>query len=159
MRQLEEYAIWLIDEARSGPFTVLACEQRIDIPLGDIRLVGYVDRIDRIADGSLVVRDYKSGRLRGKNCAKAFSAALEQIVPSAPGIGLFGDMPDGLRLQIFLYVRGVESKYGARISRADYLYLAGLAGPKASAETYVDSVEVTDEVRQHLNVVYEVIAS
>jgi len=156
MRQLEEYATWLVDEARARPFEVLACEQRIEVPLGDVALVGRVDRIDRLTDGSLVVRDYKSGRLRGKNCGKALAAALAQIAPGRPGLGLFGNAPDGLKLQTFLYVRGVEALFGGRVSRADYIYLAGEA--QKSDETCIDSVELDDDARRDLDVVYDVIS-
>jgi len=125
MRQLRAYAEWLVAEARARPFTIVACEQRVEIPLRDIKLVGRVDRVDRLADGSLVVRDYKSGAMHWKPCSVVVADALDQIDETVPGIGLFGDAPKGLKLQTFLYVRGVESMFGSRVVRAEYLYLAG----------------------------------
>lgn len=51
---------WLkVDRARE-PFTVVGFEQTVELALGPLRFKGSVDRIDRLADGSLLVIDYKS---------------------------------------------------------------------------------------------------
>ena len=172
MRQLRSYAGWLVDEARDRPFTVVACEERLDITLGDVKLIGRVDRIDRTADGSLVIRDYKTGLFHGVWCANAMANAMERIDEAAPGIGLFGGAPDGLKLQTFLYVRGIEARFGAHVSRADYLYLAGEKGDDDHAIA-IDSVEFVESkpadgspqrnrtllTRAELDAAYDIIAA
>ncbi|MFQ5845736.1 MAG: PD-(D/E)XK nuclease family protein, partial [Planctomycetota bacterium] len=40
---------------------VAEAEQRFEVAVGDVRLVGRIDRVDRVGDGRLV-RDYKTGR-------------------------------------------------------------------------------------------------
>ena len=125
MGQLTAYARWLVDESRARPFTVLACEQRISVPLGGIVLIGHVDRVDRLADGTLAIRDYKTGKIRTKGSAAVLHDVQRRFEAEAAGAGFFADAPEGLKLQTYLYVRGVEALFGARVSRADYLYLAG----------------------------------
>lgn len=163
MRQLGAYARWLIDEARDWPFTVLACERRIEIPVGGTRLVGKVDRIDRLEDGTLVVRDYKTGKMRTAKGSAAFAAeALADLKPASPGLNLFGNAPDGLKLQTYLYVRAIESTFDARVSRAEYLYLGGI--DKDKSEIHVDATVFGDGKhdalrREQLDMIYDVIAA
>ena len=53
---------WLaLERARSG-FEVIAQEQPIKLEFGGFRLNGKIDRIDRLADGSTLLIDYKTGR-------------------------------------------------------------------------------------------------
>ncbi len=40
----------------------IGLELRLEIPVGDLRLVGIIDRLELDADGELVVTDYKTGR-------------------------------------------------------------------------------------------------
>ena len=55
---------WLeIERERTQPFSVQALEQDQTIELGGLRLSTRADRVDRLADGSLAVIDYKTGRL------------------------------------------------------------------------------------------------
>ncbi|MEO1079168.1 MAG: PD-(D/E)XK nuclease family protein [Pseudomonadota bacterium] len=54
---------WLALEAQRGiEFAVVEQEVERDLVLGDVELRLRLDRIDRLADGSLIVIDYKSGR-------------------------------------------------------------------------------------------------
>lgn len=60
---------WLdLDRARAG-FTVLAPEQAVAVDIAGLRLALRIDRIDRLADGSLVLIDYKTGATRLKGWA------------------------------------------------------------------------------------------
>ena len=68
LRQLEDarlqalLAVWLEVEARRAPFRVLACEERHELDIEGLPVRVVIDRIDQLADGRLVVIDYKSGR-------------------------------------------------------------------------------------------------
>ena len=163
MRQLAAYARWLHDEARENPFEVLACERRIEIEVGGTRLVGVVDRIDRASDGTLVVRDYKTGKMRTKASAAVIGDVAGSLEPDVPGIGLYSDAPEGLKLQTYLYVRAVEQAFGAKVSRADYLYLGGTQ--KDKAEIHVDTTWFAASGSKRalpddaLDAVYDVIAA
>jgi probable DNA repair protein len=48
-------------EARRAPFRVEAVERRRVVRIGDRQIEVRVDRLDRLADGSLVIIDYKTG--------------------------------------------------------------------------------------------------
>jgi putative RecB family exonuclease len=45
-----------------GPDEVLAVEQKFRLPMDDHRLVGVMDRVDRTADGTIVITDYKTSK-------------------------------------------------------------------------------------------------
>lgn len=67
-RQLEQARLerllagWLQFEAqRETDFEVVATEQSVEIDLAGLKCRFQIDRIDRLADGSLVVIDYKTG--------------------------------------------------------------------------------------------------
>jgi probable DNA repair protein len=68
-RLLEVEADWLVARAleladcerRRVPFSVEAVETQRTVALGDLTVVVQPDRIDRLADGSLAVIDYKTG--------------------------------------------------------------------------------------------------
>jgi exodeoxyribonuclease-5 len=68
LRQLEDerlqalLAIWLEVEARRAPFRVIACEEHHELDIEGLPVRVVIDRIDQLADGRLVVIDYKSGR-------------------------------------------------------------------------------------------------
>jgi DNA helicase-2/ATP-dependent DNA helicase PcrA len=54
---------------RSTPLEVLHTEEWFEIKLGETRLTGRIDRIDRAPDGSVVVVDYKTGKARDQEDA------------------------------------------------------------------------------------------
>ncbi|MGD8956357.1 MAG: PD-(D/E)XK nuclease family protein, partial [Chromatiaceae bacterium] len=57
---------WLgVERARTQGFEVLAMEQDQAVELEGLRLTTRADRLDRLADGSLAVIDYKTGRSVG----------------------------------------------------------------------------------------------
>lgn len=53
----------------SGPPDVLQTEEWFEITLGETRLTGRIDRMDRAADGSVIVVDYKTGKARDQEDA------------------------------------------------------------------------------------------
>ena len=53
---------WLLVEAtRTEPFTVLYCEHEFKDNIGGIEVRMFLDRIDQLADGRLLIIDYKTG--------------------------------------------------------------------------------------------------
>ena len=59
VRTLTEW--FAVERQRCEPFTVVACEQLYELQLGALPLRLKVDRIDRFADGSVGLIDYKTG--------------------------------------------------------------------------------------------------
>ncbi len=58
-RVRDGYLQWLSEHEASGT-TFVAAEEWKEMPLGRLSLVGKIDRIDRLADGSALVIDYKT---------------------------------------------------------------------------------------------------
>ncbi len=53
---------WLeMEAAREQPFTVLHCEHEFKHNIGGIEVRMFIDRIDQLADGRLLIIDYKTG--------------------------------------------------------------------------------------------------
>ncbi len=53
---------WLAIEAQRASFRVVACEERHELTIAGLPVRVVVDRIDALADGRLIVIDYKSGK-------------------------------------------------------------------------------------------------
>ena len=82
-QRLEQRVLaWLELERQRSPFTVAACEQKRQFAAGGLRLGVKIDRIDRLEDGSLVVLDYKTG--------KVAPAAWFGERPEEPQLPLYG---------------------------------------------------------------------
>jgi RecB family exonuclease len=60
---LELVKRWVAREDVVDASAVLAVEQVFDVEVDGVRLVGAMDRVDRIADDAVRIRDYKSGRI------------------------------------------------------------------------------------------------
>jgi ATP-dependent helicase/nuclease subunit B len=67
---MERFEGW-IDEARAEGRTVLASEISGQMTFAGVKVMGRADRIDRLADGSLAIVDYKTGRVPGKKEVEA----------------------------------------------------------------------------------------
>jgi probable DNA repair protein len=52
---------WLDLERQRGPFEVVHTEQKRNIAIGGLELSGRIDRMDKLADGSFALIDYKTG--------------------------------------------------------------------------------------------------
>lgn len=115
-RALASYANALYADALATPFVVAACEQSVLIPLGGGILSGRIDRVDCAVDGSLILRDYKSGQKRER-----FSDALAKM-EKALGAGAltYGGIAEGLNPQLALYRAGLHD-----VGRFDYIYFKG----------------------------------
>ncbi|MFP6837343.1 MAG: PD-(D/E)XK nuclease family protein [Pseudomonadales bacterium] len=53
---------WVDVEKKRGEFSVIEHEHEIALDLGGLALTGKIDRLDRVADGSNLLIDYKTGR-------------------------------------------------------------------------------------------------
>ena len=74
----------------------------LELPDGrKLNVTGRIDRVDRLADGSLVVVDYKTG--------SSFSFTEKSRIYDG-----------GRRLQHALYAKAAEQLFGARVARAEY---------------------------------------
>jgi ATP-dependent helicase/nuclease subunit B len=67
---MERFEGWIAENAAAGR-TVLASEIDGEMTVGGVRVLGRADRIDRLADGSLAIIDYKTGRVPSKREVEA----------------------------------------------------------------------------------------
>jgi len=58
---------WMMLERQRAPFSVQAREAALPVTIGGLCLKTFADRIDRLADGRLVIIDYKTGTPRLKD--------------------------------------------------------------------------------------------
>jgi hypothetical protein len=95
---------WLQLEADRPPFAVAALEERLELEVGGLPLQVVVDRLDRLADGRLLVIDYKTGR-------HSLSEWLQErpVEPQGPLYGLF--LPQPVAGFSFGVVRKGECRY------------------------------------------------
>ncbi len=120
-RKLDEYVGLLASEAAASPFRVIARELVVSSTLDGLTIHGRVDRVDRLASGELVIRDYKAGR-KHASLAPALRNAFERL---DAGDVLFGDAPKGLNVQALLYIPAVETRFNARVAAVEYVYFRG----------------------------------
>jgi ATP-dependent helicase/nuclease subunit B len=76
----------------------------LDLPGGQVRLSGSIDRIDQTSDGELVVIDYKTGRSKNYEAFPRFGDAADAAA----------DLTErGKKLQLPLYALAARQDYGA----------------------------------------------
>ncbi len=118
-RLLTRIEEWLGIEANRQPFTVEACEQRLDdVHIGDLRLNLRADRIDLLADGSRLLLDYKTGRVS--------PAAWQGERPSDPQLPLYAAYGNVENLSgiLFARIRAGETGFEGRVRDARSQLLA-----------------------------------
>ena len=111
---------WLTYEAARIDFTVERVEAPGHAQIGELSLALRLDRIDRLADGSLLVIDYKSGDVTPK--AWELPRPDDVQLPLYAAFAL-GEEPGGL---LFAKVRAGESRFVGRMCDAHATLLAGL---------------------------------
>ncbi len=148
-RALARYARSLYVEAMEDPFQVEACEENLLLQLGKGVLRGRIDRVDRASDGSLILRDYKSGRLH-----RRFTDALrkmEQVLEA--GEPTYAGLAEMFNPQLALYRAGTPG-----VGRLDYIYFRGEKDDRGAVvrdETRVAAVaplleRLVDDIRTNL---------
>jgi DNA helicase-2/ATP-dependent DNA helicase PcrA len=117
LEQLKEF----LAGVRSAPaIEVLHTEEWFDVEIGGSKLTGRIDRIDRAADGGVVVVDYKTGKARTQE-----------------------DADDSLQLSI--YAMAAQQKWGYRVSGLAFHNLEGNI-PVISKRTDFDLEEARERV-------------
>jgi ATP-dependent helicase/nuclease subunit B len=58
---------WMVLECQREPFEVLSTEEKVRLQFAGLQIQATIDRTDRLADGSLAVIDYKTGRANIKD--------------------------------------------------------------------------------------------
>ena len=77
---------------------LVGVEENFDVLVGRARLRGQVDRLERDADGRLVVVDLKTGKTVAKNTEEHGQLAAYQVAVAAGGFGEHGAVPGGAAL-------------------------------------------------------------
>jgi exodeoxyribonuclease-5 len=90
-------ANWLaVELQREQPFSIISCEERIEVDIDGIVCNLQIDRIDRLDDGREIVIDYKTGGVAGTSAWAAARitdpqlpayAAIARTPPSAVAFG------------------------------------------------------------------------
>jgi len=136
----DDYVGLLARESQEAPFTVLSCEQRLETVIDGVSIAGRADRIDRLADGTLAIRDYKSGRLYGRLA----NAVRESLTELDGGGQVAGNAPEGLNLQLLLYIPGAQELYGAPVTQVEFIYFRGKADGEGLLTDNVRIVETPE---------------
>jgi DNA helicase-2/ATP-dependent DNA helicase PcrA len=94
--QLKEFLV----SAQQAQVEVLHTEEHFKVKLGEINLVGRIDRIDRAVDGGVIITDYKTGKPKSKEDADE-------------------------SLQLSLYALAAREKWGYKVERLVFHNLEG----------------------------------
>jgi RecB family exonuclease len=93
-QMLERFLRWHAGNERE----LVAAEEDFDVTVGRARLRGQVDRLERDAEGRLVVVDLKTGKTAAKEVQTHGQLAAYQVAVAAGGFGDHGTVPGGAAL-------------------------------------------------------------
>lgn len=114
---LERFEQWIAEDAVEKGSTVLATEVDGVMTFDGVKVIGRADRIDRLADGSLAIIDYKTGRVPSKDEAKAGFAlqlGLLGLIAETGGFAKAG-VPAGTATEFLYWSFGKEDgEFGKR---------------------------------------------
>jgi ATP-dependent helicase/nuclease subunit B len=91
---LERFEAWIAEDAAEGR-TVLASEIDGEMSVAGVKVNGRADRIDRLADGSLAIVDYKTGSVPSKKQVEEGFALQLGLLGLIAGQGCFVDRKTG----------------------------------------------------------------
>jgi probable DNA repair protein len=132
-------AEWLALEATRHPFTVEACEDKLpNVHIGDLRLRLRADRIDRLADGSRLILDYKTGA--------ASAASWQNERPDEPQLPLYAAYGNVENLSgvVFAKISAGKTGFDGRIRNAQ-TQLCSHIGAQTSMVKYPYTDAMRDE--------------
>ena len=93
-QMLEKFLVWHAANGRE----LLGAEQDFDVVVGRARIKGQVDRLERDAEGRLVVVDLKTGKTAAKNTEEHGQLAAYQVAVAAGAFADHGTVPGGAAL-------------------------------------------------------------
>ena len=127
---------WLTLEAQRQPFTVEACEQKLDnVHVGELRLSLRADRVDLLPDGSRFILDYKTGKL-----PTAPWKGERPDEPQLPLYAAYGNL-ENVSGVLFAKIRAGESGFEGRVRDAQTQLLDTLGNHKALvSDPYTDAM-------------------
>lgn len=120
---LTAYARFLATYALQHPFTVERHEEKVQIPAGDHAIIGRLDRLDRLSDGTTAVIDYKKGSAKAspvKAVAKVIAQWTKDDAEGVPRKPLASNVGNDLDLQLAFYATALEN-----VSALVKIYLGG----------------------------------
>ncbi|WP_116452583.1 ATP-dependent helicase [Blastococcus litoris] len=91
---LDKFLRWHAANGRE----LLGAEEDFDVTVGRARIRGQVDRLERDAEGRLVVVDLKTGKTAAKNTEEHGQLAAYQVAIAAGAFGDHGSVPGGAAL-------------------------------------------------------------
>jgi probable DNA repair protein len=108
LHRLEE---WMKVEAKRVPFTVIACEEKLeDVSVGGLKLKLRADRVDRVGAAGTLILDYKSGEVSPHDWE-----GLRPNEPQLPLYAVFGNLED-VRGVLFARIRAGEDCLTGRVA-------------------------------------------
>ena len=110
-RRILQRDLELLEKEGVPSFKIIGLEKYRETSLGGFRFVGYIDRLDSFAPGTLRVVDYKSGHVSDEELEITDENALKSVD------ALFGtdnSKRPGIALQMYLYDRMVEPERAGR---------------------------------------------
>ena len=114
---LERFEQWIAEDAVEKGSTILATEVDGVMTFDGVKVIGRADRIDRLADGSLAIIDYKTGRVPSKDEVRAGFAlqlGLLGLIAEAGGFAKAG-VPAGAATEFLYWSFGKEDgEFGKR---------------------------------------------
>lgn len=116
---------WLATERQRPPFSVEACEREREFDFAGLRLSIRIDRVDRLADGSKALLDYKTGEAR--------LAAWIGERPDEPQLPLYV-VTEGGAVAVAAFARVEPGAYGFVGLTADTNILPGVESVSASRQ-------------------------
>jgi probable DNA repair protein len=109
-RLLRRLSEWMRVEAGRVPFTVIACEQKLDdVHVGGLKLRLRADRIDELASGERLLIDYKTGKV-----SPADWEGPRPNEPQLPLYALFGGVQD-VHGVLFARIRVGETSFAGSV--------------------------------------------
>lgn len=110
-------AAWLMVERQRSAFSVLECERRLRVQVGNLAVDMVLDRVDRLPDGRLVVLDYKTAAAIS-TASWAEARITEPQLPLYAALGLNGD---AIAAVSFAKIRAEEQKFVGISAEAEML--------------------------------------